>query len=90
MSHYPRARSLLGPKTESLLELGMAATIGCDDCIAHHVEDALRAGADETEIRQTIELARRLGGSPSFDCCDRAEGELVRAERELEKGEEGT
>lgn len=73
MSPDPDLRmSLLSPKTEALLNLGIAATVGCDGCIDHHVRDALEAGAAQTEIRQTISLAREIGGKPSLDCCEEA------------------
>lgn len=65
--------SLLSTKTEALLNLGIAATVGCDSCIEHHIQDAIDAGADRTEIRQTIDLAREIGGKTSYDCCEEAE-----------------
>lgn len=68
--------SLLGEKTEALLALGIAATVGCDSCIDHHVQRALEAGVGAKEIRQTIDLARQIGGKPSLDCCDEAESFL--------------
>jgi AhpD family alkylhydroperoxidase len=63
-------------KQEALLTLGIAATIGCDSCIDHHVEDALAAGATHDEIYDTIELARHIGGKPSGHSCDEAEEAL--------------
>ena len=68
--------SLLSEKTESLLDLGIAATVGCDSCIDKHIEDALVAGARMSEVRQTIDLARHIGGKSSFDCCDEADAYL--------------
>ncbi len=68
--------SLLSEKTEALLELGISATVGCDSCIDHHVQAALQAGANAKEIKQTIDLARQIGGKPSLDCCDEAESIL--------------
>ena len=68
----------MGPLTvtlgmhEALLTLGMAATVGCDGCIEHHVDDAVEAGASTEEIQKTIALARHLGGEPSTICCDQA------------------
>ncbi|MEA1902435.1 MAG: carboxymuconolactone decarboxylase family protein [Actinomycetota bacterium] len=59
-------------KNEALLTLGIAATVGCDGCIEHHVEDAVVAGATQEEVQETIELARRIGGKPSAHCCDEA------------------
>ena len=63
---------LLSEKTEALLALGLAATVGCDSCISDHVEEALAKGATDSEVRQTIEIARHFGGSPALECCDEA------------------
>lgn len=65
--------SLLSAKTEALLDLGIAATVGCDSCIDKHIEDAIAAGAQMPEVRQTIDLARQIGGKTSFDCCEEAD-----------------
>lgn len=74
MTIYRELRmSLLSAKTEALLNLGIAATVGCDSCIDHHIEEALDAGADRTEVRQTIDLAREIGGKSSYECCEEAE-----------------
>lgn len=64
--------SLLGKKTEMLLELGIAATVGCDSCIDHHVLASREAGATDKEIRQTIDLARQIGGKSALQCCEEA------------------
>lgn len=71
--------SLLSAKTEALLDLGIAATVGCDSCIEKHIEDALTAGAQMPEVRQTIDLARQIGGKTSFDCCEDADRYLDEA-----------
>lgn len=65
--------SLLSAKTEALLDVGIAATVGCDSCIDKHIQDALAAGAQMPEVRQTIDLARQIGSKMSFDCCEEAE-----------------
>ena len=67
-------------KQEALLALGISATVGCDSCIEHHVDDALVAGATKQEIHDTVELARRIGGRPSAHCCDEAEEALEEVE----------
>jgi AhpD family alkylhydroperoxidase len=61
------------PEThEALLALGIAATVGCEGCIEHHVDDAINAGASLEEIQRTIDLARHLGGRLSTRCCEEA------------------
>ncbi len=57
---------------EALLALGIAATVGCEGCIEHHVDDAINAGASPEEIQKTIDLARYLGGPLSTTCCEEA------------------
>lgn len=68
--------SLLSAKTEALLDVGIAATVGCDSCIDKHIHDALVAGAQMAEVRRTIDLARQIGGRTSFDCCEEADEHL--------------
>jgi AhpD family alkylhydroperoxidase len=57
---------------EALLALGIAATVGCEGCIEHHVDDAINAGASLEEIQRTIDLAHHLGGRLSSTCCEEA------------------
>lgn len=72
--------TVLSNKTEALLALGIAATVGCDSCIEHHVQDALDTGATKEEVQHTIDLARRIGGKPSMTCCDEAMESLSHGE----------
>jgi len=43
----------LDTKTKELMALAISVTHGCDDCIAHHVHDAIDAGASRDEITDT-------------------------------------
>ena len=55
----------LSPKTKELIALGIAIAIRCEGCIACHVMDAVKAGATQEDIVETIGVAILMGGGPS-------------------------
>ena len=55
----------LDGKTKELIALGIAITVRCDGCICYHVHDAMKAGASNEEIAETISVAILMGGGPS-------------------------
>ncbi len=55
----------LTTKTKELIALGIAITVRCDGCIAFHVKDSLKAGANSEEIMETIGVAVMMGGGPA-------------------------
>ncbi len=59
------AKGALTTKTKELIALGIAITVRCDGCIAFHVKDALKAGANSEEIMETIGVAVMMGGGPA-------------------------
>lgn len=59
------AAKALDTKTKELIALAIAITVRCDGCIAYHVHDALKAGASESEIAETVGVAILMGGGPS-------------------------
>lgn len=60
------ATNALDRKTKELMALAISVTAGCDDCIAHHVHDAIKAGATREEFADTLGLAVLMGGGPSM------------------------
>jgi AhpD family alkylhydroperoxidase len=60
------ATNVLDRKTKELMALAISVTAGCDDCIAHHVHDAIKAGATREEFADTLGLAVLMGGGPSM------------------------
>jgi AhpD family alkylhydroperoxidase len=52
-------------KVKELMALAIAIAVHCDDCIAYHVHDALRAGATRQEILEAIGVAVMMGGGPA-------------------------
>lgn len=55
----------LDAKQKELIALGISITIRCEGCIACHVQDAIKAGATQAEIVETIGVAIVMGGGPS-------------------------
>jgi AhpD family alkylhydroperoxidase len=55
----------LDNKTKELISLAIAITVRCNGCIAYHIHDALKSGANRQEIMETIGTAILMGGGPS-------------------------
>jgi AhpD family alkylhydroperoxidase len=60
------ASRALDTKIKELMALAISVTHGCDDCIAHHVHDAIDAGATREEITDTLGVAVLMGGGPGM------------------------
>ena len=60
------ATGALETKVKELIALAISVTARCDDCIAHHVHDALDAGATRDEIIDAIGVAMLMGGGPGM------------------------
>ncbi len=56
---------VLDTKTKELMNLAISVVVRCDGCIAHHVYDALEAGATREEIAETLGVAVLMGGGTS-------------------------
>lgn len=56
----------LDPKTKELIALAVGVAAHCDGCIAFHTHDALKAGATEAEIMETLGVAVLMGGGPAL------------------------
>ena len=56
---------VLDTKTKELMALAISVAARCDGCIAHHVYDALTAGASKEEIEETLGVAVLMGGGTS-------------------------
>jgi AhpD family alkylhydroperoxidase len=54
----------LDPKTKELIALAVGVAAHCDGCIAFHTHDALKAGATEAEIMETLGVAVLMGVAP--------------------------
>ena len=60
------ATGALSTKIKELMALAISITSRCDDCIAHHIYDAIEAGATREEITEAIGLAILMGGGVSM------------------------
>ena len=60
------ATGALNRKTKELMALAISVTHGCDDCIAHHVHDAMEAGATREEFADALGVAVLMGGGPGM------------------------
>jgi AhpD family alkylhydroperoxidase len=45
--------------------LGISIVVNCESCIEWHTGQALKAGASEKEILETIEVGIEMGGGPA-------------------------
>ncbi len=53
----------LDAKTKELLGLAASMVLRCDDCIAYHIDQCVRAGASDEELFETFDIALIVGGS---------------------------
>jgi len=60
------ATGALDTKTKELMALAISIVKGCDDCIAHHVHDAIEAGATREEFADALGVAVLMGGGPGM------------------------
>lgn len=59
------ADGALSTATKELMAMAIGICQRCDDCIALHVHDALRAGATPEQVHEAIGLAVMMGGGPA-------------------------
>jgi AhpD family alkylhydroperoxidase len=59
------AEGALPTATKELMAVAIGITQRCDDCIALHMHDALRAGATVEQVHETIGVALLMGGGPA-------------------------
>jgi len=53
----------LNAKTKELLGLVASMVLRCDDCIAYHINQCVKAGASDEELWETFDVALIVGGS---------------------------
>jgi AhpD family alkylhydroperoxidase len=53
----------LDAKTKELLGLVASAVLRCDDCIAYHVDQCVKAGCTDEELWEAMDVALIVGGS---------------------------
>lgn len=65
MAAAATAPKALDTKTKELIAIGISIAMRCDACIAYHVKAALKAGASEAEIAETLGMSIYMGAGPS-------------------------
>jgi AhpD family alkylhydroperoxidase len=59
------AEGALPASTKELMAVAIAIVQRCDDCIALHMHDAIRAGATAEQVHEAIGVALLMGGGPA-------------------------
>jgi len=54
----------LSGKVKELMALAISIVVGCEGCIAYHVQDAIQAGATRSELLETVGVGLFMGGGP--------------------------
>lgn len=53
----------LPARTKELLGLVASMVLRCDDCIAYHIDQCVKAGISDEELWETFDIALIVGGS---------------------------
>ena len=53
----------LPARTKELLGLVASAVLRCDDCVAYHVDQCVKAGLSDEELWEALDVALIVGGS---------------------------
>lgn len=57
--------AVLDTKTKELVALAISVAIRCDACVTFHAKAAVKAGATDEELAETMGLAVYMGAGPS-------------------------
>ena len=55
----------LPKKIKELIAIGISVVIDCESCMKWHTEQAAKAGANEQEVLEAIEVGMEMGGGPA-------------------------
>jgi AhpD family alkylhydroperoxidase len=56
---------VLSLQVKELIALAISISIPCDVCIAHHLDNALKAGATKEQIMEALGVAIEMRGGPA-------------------------
>jgi AhpD family alkylhydroperoxidase len=65
MAQAALTSAALDAKTKELIALAISVAIRCEACVAFHAKAAIKAGANDNEIAETMGLAVYMGAGPS-------------------------
>jgi len=54
----------LSSKVKQMMALAISIVVGCEGCIAYHVQDAIQSGATRGELLETVGVGLVMGGGP--------------------------
>ena len=54
----------LSSKVKELMAVAISIVVGCEGCIAYHVQDAIQADATRSELLETVGVGLFMGGGP--------------------------
>jgi AhpD family alkylhydroperoxidase len=54
----------LSRKVKEMMALAISIVVGCEGCIAYHVNDAVNAGATRPELLEAVSVGLLMGGGP--------------------------
>lgn len=63
LDHQTYSDGALPVKTKELLGLVASAVLRCDDCIAYHVDQCVKAGISDEQLWEAFDVALIVGGS---------------------------
>ena len=66
------AEGELSHATKELMATAIAVATQCDDCVILHLHEALRAGATEEQVLETLGVAILMGGGSASTAATRA------------------
>ncbi|MFP4352772.1 MAG: carboxymuconolactone decarboxylase family protein [Puniceicoccaceae bacterium] len=66
LHHAAIGADALDSKAKELIALAIGISTRCQRCIGLHVAAALKEGASEDEIRETVAVATMMGGGPAL------------------------
>lgn len=72
----------LNPREHELVALGAALASNCVPCIEFHIQEARKAGLNDAEIAEAIELADKIKRVPAKKVLDAASQTLLTPAKE--------
>ena len=55
----------LPKKVKELIAVGISVVIDCESCMQWHIEQAAKAGANQQELLEAVEVGIEMGGGPA-------------------------
>lgn len=65
MASIAKKKGALSEKFKELIAVSLSVKSQCEDCIFHHLKNAIELKASDEEIIESIDIAIMMGGGPS-------------------------